>query len=419
VSTVEYLASQLPCRATTIPKEKLQGKAAQRLGLTDEARRLAKFDHPNTLRLLELLQDQDHFYAVFEGCPGGCLLDFLYDSRLKKPQLLAMLVFELLSGLAYVHSLGEVHGRMSPGHVLLMAGLGEGLLHVKIAGFGELDAVMPSDKLLGERFTSPEGAKKPEADIWSLGLLMYTILAGKCPYAGETEKALAAAKQVPINLSLLRHKDTQLLDFITQCLHSPPTALQLRTHPWLRAHLQRPVPSVYASVLQQLRSYSPSNPLRDAILHFILYRLASERQYVEVAGVFEYLNPGTGKLEMEDLISAYAKTQPEKQAVATAQQVLLSLDQNDSESVSYSEFLIAGIGPSVLLSAENIRRAFKCFDRNGNGEVSLEEFKHVLTVKSGASADRKWRELLLLADRTGDGEVDLREFTQLLLEQGT
>ena len=55
------------------------------------------------------------------------------------------------------------------------------------------------------------------------------------------------------------------------------------------------------------------------------------------------------------------------------------LDSNDNDAIDYSEFIAAAIDRKKALSDEKIEMCFKMFDYNGDGSISIKEFKEVLT----------------------------------------
>lgn len=88
-------------------------------------------------------------------------------------------------------------------------------------------------------------------------------------------------------------------------------------------------------------------------------------------------------------------------------------DTDESGFIDYTEFIIAAMDKEKLLSRNNLEIAFKSFDTDKSGTISLEELRAAI----GTNANEKvWKELLAEADENNDGEIDLTEFKNLMMK---
>jgi eukaryotic-like serine/threonine-protein kinase len=157
-----------------------------------EAKVLGRLAHTNIARLLDAGIHEGIVYLVLEYVQGrpidvACNEDNLgVDARLK-------IFLQLCAGVAHAHSSLVVHRDIKPGNVLLTREGVPKLLDFGIANFHEPEAgVAPSDltRLTGRIFTpeyaAPEQILGQEittaTDVYSLGVLLYVLLAGKLPY---------------------------------------------------------------------------------------------------------------------------------------------------------------------------------------------------------------------------------------------
>eukprot|EP00358_Blepharisma_japonicum_P007134 CAMPEP_0202942832 /NCGR_PEP_ID=MMETSP1395-20130829/3072_1 /ASSEMBLY_ACC=CAM_ASM_000871 /TAXON_ID=5961 /ORGANISM="Blepharisma japonicum, Strain Stock R1072" /LENGTH=95 /DNA_ID=CAMNT_0049639535 /DNA_START=1073 /DNA_END=1357 /DNA_ORIENTATION=- len=90
------------------------------------------------------------------------------------------------------------------------------------------------------------------------------------------------------------------------------------------------------------------------------------------------------------------------------------VDTDKNGFVDYTEFLKAALNMEKVLSAENLKTAFKVFDRDGSGSISAAELRKILEG-SVPSDDRVWNEIISEVDQNGDGEIDLQEFQDIIL----
>lgn len=65
------------------------------------------------------------------------------------------------------------------------------------------------------------------------------------------------------------------------------------------------------------------------------------------------------------------------------------IDQNNSGSIDYSEFVAATINRSKLLSQDRLEKTFKAIDKDGNGSISIDELK--LIFGNGLVSDEIWK----------------------------
>ncbi|KAE9550925.1 hypothetical protein FO519_005861 [Halicephalobus sp. NKZ332] len=152
---------------------------------------LKKLVHQNICRMYQFYEDEFKCYFVMEYCNGGEMFDYIVKKeRLKEPE--ARFFFrQLLQSMAYVHSNGVCHRDLKPENVMLTADL-----QLKLIDFGL--AARPKHGLStalttccgSPAYAAPEIVQNDkyyghEADIWSMGVLLYVLLCGVLPFEDE------------------------------------------------------------------------------------------------------------------------------------------------------------------------------------------------------------------------------------------
>lgn len=209
----------------------------------------AKVNHPNVAKTLDYLEDDNKAYLVEEYVDGGDLS----ESILKKvdyidPFLVAKLFHYLSKGLAASHHAKVIHRDLKPTNIMIIGDFQ--LLGVKITDFGI--AKMATDELVeaaegGEDsisvsatavgalpYMAPEAIETPrevgvEADIWSLGAMVYELLTGSKPFG----TGLAAVRRIVegryeafpafmTNNPQFRPLSNRLIELIKRCLTLDP-----------------------------------------------------------------------------------------------------------------------------------------------------------------------------------------------------
>jgi serine/threonine-protein kinase len=154
-----------------------------------EAKAAARASHPAIITIYEMGREGDDAFIAMELLEGVDLRDLIRNASLKPSQAMTIAA-SVAEGLACAHEQGIVHRDVKPGNIMV---LGDG--RVKIMDFGIARPLEPAVKtqtglLLGSpQYMSPEQiVGRPfdhRADIFSLGLVLYEMLTGVKPFAGE------------------------------------------------------------------------------------------------------------------------------------------------------------------------------------------------------------------------------------------
>ena len=168
-----------------------------------EALAAARLTHPNVVAIFDTGEEEtepgtpSRHYIVMEYCGGGTLAEVLAAEGPLPADRVTDIAVAISGALDYAHRSGVIHRDMKPANVLLSD---DGSL--KVADFGIAKAafagkeITTTGSLLGTvTYISPEQARgeDPDArsDIYSLGAVLYELLVGRPPFAGETAMATA------------------------------------------------------------------------------------------------------------------------------------------------------------------------------------------------------------------------------------
>ncbi|MBT5872518.1 MAG: protein kinase, partial [Candidatus Latescibacteria bacterium] len=154
-----------------------------------EAQAVARIDHPNVVTIYEVVQDEETCAIVMELLNGRPLSDLLVEEPVKPLSEILNIVHQITLGLQCSHELGVYHRDIKPGNVILNESGVAKILDFGLARVEGLSAITMTGNVMGTiDYIAPEQVlNEPidhRSDLYSLGILLYEMLAGKRPFKG-------------------------------------------------------------------------------------------------------------------------------------------------------------------------------------------------------------------------------------------
>lgn len=209
--------------------EKAKIEPEEKALLRTEIAVLKLVNHPNIIKMEGIYETRTHMYIVMEKLTGGELFERIVGRPRFTEDEAAKLIRPLLESVGYLHDLGIVHRDIKPENVLC----GDNFDEVKIADFGLSKMVLPTEKMdtaCGTlSYVAPEVLTMQgygqEADLWSIGVILFLILCGKLPFDGANHDDIINATikaEIRVSPGVWTALSEEARDLIKKLLHKDP-----------------------------------------------------------------------------------------------------------------------------------------------------------------------------------------------------
>ncbi|XP_052393874.1 serine/threonine-protein kinase MARK2 isoform X14 [Carassius gibelio] len=208
VKLAKHVLTDKEVAVKIIDKAQLNSSSLQKL--FREVRIMKLLNHPNIVKLFEVIETDKTLYLVMEYASGGEVFDYLVaHGRMKEKEARAKFR-QIVSAVQYCHQKCIVHRDLKAENLLLDADM-----NIKIADFGfsneftlgnKLDTFCGSPPYAAPELFQGKKYDGPEVDVWSLGVILYTLVSGSLPFDGQNlkelrERVLRGKYRVPFYMS--------------------------------------------------------------------------------------------------------------------------------------------------------------------------------------------------------------------------
>jgi len=413
-----------------------------------EVELIKQLDHPHICRLIETFEDNEHFAAVMELPGGRDLLSVCDSGKARLPENVAgVLSRQMLSALGHLHELKVCHAELSPECFFFTKPLPRGMhlseLCLKLLDTGRLVELGTPDES-GGREVKPQtteaallaarkGCKAPEQvgcagcplpsalcsgdyDVWAVGAIAFFTLAGHWP-------VLSREKTVPLQPEKVWQKSSSdCRAFIAACLayrpEERPAVPNLLESPWivkakkayeaaLKTQHQKGNAQLIGAddIVGGFNAITEKSEFEKAAITALAHQLP-ESSVSRLRLMFEELDSsGDGKLTVEEIRTGLKKL-GHLEGSAEIMELLEAADTDGSGMIEYTEFIACTVDRRKAANADATKAAFKVFDADGDGAITVDEVREALGEEAAAA--------LADADGDGDGKVSVAEFQKLL-----
>lgn len=283
--------------AVKVLREGFAGDPAFLARFQREARAAANLDHPNVVTVYDVGQDGDRHYIVMEYVDGQDLKTLIRQKgRLSVDEALNIAI-QVCGGVGQAHKAGLIHCDVKPQNVLVTQ---DG--RAKVTDFGIARALSEAGLTESETvwgsplYFSPEQAAgeppTPASDVYSIGVVLYEMLAGLPPFQAEKPMTLALKhmREEPPSLAALNPQVAPKLEWIIRKVLAKEPAARYRTAEQLAHVLEE-----YRKHSEQMTGWQPGVPSRPPVTPPLDYAVEVEPSPTSQAA-FDGLTWGLGAI---------------------------------------------------------------------------------------------------------------------------
>ena len=410
-----------------------------------EIKILSMVDHPNIVRLFEVIEDDNYYNLLQELCTGGELLKKTETTHLKEKEI-ARIFNQVMSVVAYCHDKGIVHRDLKLENILFASEEPDSPIKVIDFGFSVLTEDFMNSKVEekdGDQkktfrrmkskvgtlyYISPEiikGNYDEKCDIWACGVILFILLGGYPPFNGPSDKEVYnLITQIKYDFSqpVWKNVSKHAKDLIKNMLKpakSRFTAKQVLASKWFDIKLKESNKenSSYILDYHSLHKFETYTKFKQIIITFIASRLASNESK-EITNIFYNIDEEKkGFITFEDFRKYIIKEYEIDDLVENEDELRkafqgVDIDQNNR--IDYTEFLAGNLSKKVFLKEEKLKEAFRAFDINDNGAIKKEDIIRALKLDKCPDKNNIANAIIEENDFDKDGKINFADFLKTM-----
>jgi calcium-dependent protein kinase len=374
--------------------------------------------HPYILKVYEYFEEKK-FYEITDFYDGGEMFEHIVESKAIDEITSAKLIRQILLAVNYLHSNSIMHRNICPENLLFEDSQKDSLRLIGFSSATFFSNWRKETELKGSAYyVAPEvigGYYNEKCDIWSVGVLLYVMLCGYPPFPGTTREEIEA-KITSGRFSFDEPEWVGISDsakeLISCLLEFDPekrmTAAEALKHPFVfdntREMAHEHLRTWGESSLKNMLNFQPKKKIQELFWVFFTDNLLVPSQYKHLAEVFFSLDANLdGSLSKEDLLQVMDAN--------VVEEIIRTLDCNNSDAIEYSEFVMAALARKDHLTTDKINIAFKMLDKDQDGFIGINDLRDIFDPDGQKEIKEEvWRELMLQADVDGDGKVGIKDF---------
>lgn len=371
--------------------------------------KLRELDHPNMLRVLDVVKDNGRVSVVYENCQGS-VLD-LVKSRGPLTSLSLCIIKQVLAALRHCHARQFTIRNLSLAQVLFLSPSCSSFVHIKLLPFDDraTDTAAPE---VGKSVATYAG------DVYSAGIILAQML------FGEIDAKVIKNRLTRNSSRDWENVEPQAKDFILALTSADsakrPSAADCFSHSWIASSQLLDFPVAEGGAVDSIRNLASSKPmsqLKQALLLLVFNQMYPEELTNEMQLAFQMLDLDMdGQVSGSEIQTLLLKRYSESVARGYFSAVLQATGMHANGRISFTEFLIRGCNRPLLVSYLALTPVFHILDREHRGRISSQRIKQVLRVRKEVDEDEEkvvWMKVMAEMTQADEG-VSFNDFCTYL-----
>ncbi|CAN7010655.1 unnamed protein product [Brassica oleracea var. botrytis] len=344
----------------------------------------------NIVSIKSVYEDRECIHIVMELCGGGELSSRIEAHSYYSEKDSAGILKSIVNALQTCHSMGVIHRDALTSYKNFLFSSEDENTMLKAIGFGSSVYIKQGEPGFESKYyLAPEVLQGKsygkEIDIWSAGVILYLLLSGKHPFETESEirRGSLDLESKPWPCVSENAKDL-VKKMLTKDPNSRISASNVLEHSWIK--IQAPYKPIDNVLVLRMKRFGAMNKLKKLALYVIVEGLEDELIKDDKDRVFKKMDTdGSGSITYGELRNGLnAPRSHPNLSLSEAKQLMEAADVDGNGRMDLYEYISATTETSVLVTDENLHKAFQYFDKDGSGYITKNNLKHVVGDEANA-----------------------------------
>jgi Ca2+-binding EF-hand superfamily protein len=256
---------------------------------------------------------------------------------------------------------------------------------------------------------------------------MYILLTGIPPFGGARNDIII--KKILIGAydkTRLKRRCRACIDLIDKLLQQD-ISKRIRAdaalkHRWFQIYKSKEIrvdiedPKIIEGFLRNLKNYKKSSQIQEVALAYLVHNHLELEEVDNASKLFGIIDKnGNGKITKEDLYNGLKEFYKSETLKEDVDKIFENLDNTGGKYLDYEEFIRAAIDKSIFLTDDNMLFAFNYFDKDGKGEITIDD---LISIFSGDVQNekelKKIKQMIKDASGSQDEKIRFREFCEIM-----
>jgi serine/threonine protein kinase len=358
---------------------------------------MRQIDHPHIVRLYEWYEGTSTVYLIIDALKGGTLREVVMTNYYKqgtplKEDWIQKVIHQVTEAMVYIHSLRLIHKDLKDENIMLLKkdrNYDKPFAVIIDLGIAEMFPLSdPRGNIVGgtPATMAPEvwmGNFGPKCDVWSVGCVLFELLAGAMPFMAMTldPKEWLRKMQKGPDWNLVktsaegRNLCERMLIFDDK---QRPTMKECLEHKWFECHSRTLQNTVHPQQFAELKRFTEMTALARSMLLEIAGRLPMERAE-KIVQIFKAFDKNSdGSISKDELQQGFSRLGMKDQGLLD--NTFKALDVDENGTLSFSEFAAGVLLVFKDLLESRFRALFRRYDKDCDGMMTQEDVEGFLSI---------------------------------------